>query len=192
MLVGGCASNAAGPEFESFAIIPPDRAILYLFRPANTWPPFQVVRVYAGNELVTALPEAGYYPIIAQPGCYKFRARWSGYYWMEPWTILRGNFHEIIALLEGRPWLNFRAEPGREYYIAFENWPGGGFGASLSVGFRPKDIGDGLSMLKTTRLVDGSNNITPLSDEQITKNHKRYEWRRQKNPNLPPAGPCGW
>jgi uncharacterized protein DUF2846 len=89
-MMAGCAS---GPAFEPIASVPPDKALLYFYRPASHGALYKPM-VSVNDKSVVALQAKGYFPYVATPG------------------KLRLSITNIGTIAT-----NFEAAPGQTYYI---------------------------------------------------------------------------
>lgn len=89
-LSAGCAS---GPAFEPVASVPPDKALLYFYRPASHGALYKPM-VSVNDKDVVALQAKGYYPYLATPG-------------------------KLLLSIQniGRISTNVEVAPGRTYYV---------------------------------------------------------------------------
>jgi hypothetical protein len=89
-LMAGCAS---GPAFEPIGAVPPDKALLYFYRPASHGALYKPM-VSVNDKGVVALQAKGYFPYLATPG------------------KLRLSITNVGTIAT-----NFDAAPGQTYYV---------------------------------------------------------------------------
>lgn len=102
----GCATS--GPAFQPVSEIPPDKALVYIYRPSGFIGGGVRYHVSAGVERIVYLKPGGYFPYLAEPGETEF---WG--------------------MTEARETITNDLEPGRTYYLK------GSVGIGIAIG-RPR------------------------------------------------------
>jgi len=80
--------------FEPVKSVPPDRALVYIYRPERLWLSESEYSVYAKDREVVWLSNGGYYPLLIEPKRTLF------------WAALLGTYSITLDL-----------EPGKTYYL---------------------------------------------------------------------------
>lgn len=107
--ITGCAS-VQGPAFVKIENIPEKKALIYIYKTYTKIGSAAKFRIKANDEIITTIPNRGYYPYMASPGKITFSS------WLVP-----GPGTYIAALLE--PWyehMSINVEAGKTYYLKFE------------------------------------------------------------------------
>ena len=118
LFLSGCASSAKGPMFSPI-VVSDDKALVYLIRPDEFGGSGTKYTIFANEQPVAILRNAGYFPLVVTPKQYDFRAVPSG---MRPDDIILPfaiiNRMESSALKE-KVLLSLSAQANHTYYIYF-------------------------------------------------------------------------
>ena len=75
--VSACAPSL-GQEYKRIEVVPPNKGIVYIYRPSSFIGGAVYYDVKANGKVVTTLYKGGYYPYIADPGEIEFSAKTEG------------------------------------------------------------------------------------------------------------------
>jgi hypothetical protein len=93
LALGGCVTL----NFKPVTDVPPDKALVYLYRKYNYFGSGVAHKIYANKEPVTLLYTQDYYPYLADPGKIKFTLKqvMSGELHLFDFTIPKNTMAEI-------------------------------------------------------------------------------------------------
>lgn len=110
-LVALAACSAGGPRFEA-PQAPPDKAVIWLFRPSSIVGGGNTDHVAINGKLAASLDNGEYIPVTVDPGPVTIQHRQTA-----PWIFLGLRaLQELDGFYDA---LTLTAEPGRNYFIEF-------------------------------------------------------------------------
>jgi len=110
LLTFGCASRT---HFDTRTVTtaPEGKALVTLYRPGSFAGAASAFKIFANDRHITSLPNASYYPYIAEPGVVRFAKKMQ----VNPLNV------GLASLLDPKQDLiELKVEPGRAYYVRFK------------------------------------------------------------------------
>jgi hypothetical protein len=106
LILGGCAT----PNFKPVTNVPPDKALVYLYRKYNYIGSGAAHKIYANQKPITLLYTRNYYPYLTDPGHITFTLK----------SVLIGEKHLFDFMIPKSTVAEINVESGRTYYLSFD------------------------------------------------------------------------
>jgi hypothetical protein len=106
-LLFGCA----GPKFSAVASVPPNKAVVYIYRKAALGGVLGNHHIFVNGKPVASLYSGSYYPYLADPGTNCLSSKMVSLAIAINMTMNAQFKHQVCCL---------NVEPGKTYYVQFE------------------------------------------------------------------------